>query len=66
MTTAIRESDKRVEAPSYRQLNVRLPAELFAILEEAARRDHRSLSSAVAVSVARWARTVRHQDDVRI
>lgn len=40
--------------PGQRQVNVRLPAELFAELLEAAELDHRSLSSAIAAAVQRW------------
>ena len=73
MTTATRESVKRAElsadpdapTPRYRQLNVRLPTELFELLEAAARTDHRNLSSAVAIAVVRWARSVRAQGEER-
>jgi hypothetical protein len=66
MTTAISEPAKRAEPrPGFRQVNVRLPAELYEELEAAARLDHRTLSSAIAVAVARWARSVRAQSDAR-
>jgi hypothetical protein len=61
MTTATASPAKRADARPYRQVNVRLPEALFLELDEAARLDHRSLSSAIAVAVARWARTVRAQ-----
>jgi uncharacterized protein (DUF1778 family) len=71
MTTALRDDVKRAELPDrtdvpeprYRQVNVRLPTELFRMLEEAARLDQRNLSSAVAIAVVRWARSVRAQGD---
>ena len=55
-------TDKRADPrPGLRQVNVRLPAELFEELHAAARLDHRSLSSAIAAAVQRWTRDVRNQ-----
>ena len=45
--------------PVYRQVNVRLPADLFDALAEAARLDHRKLSSAVSVAAQRYIEEVR-------
>lgn len=59
VTTEPRESKE--PRAGVRQVNVRMSAELFAELEEAARLDHRSFSSAVAIAVARWARCIREQ-----
>lgn len=62
MPTATSDPVKRADPrPGQRQVNVRLPAELFAELLEAAELDHRSVSSAIAAAVQRWTRHVRHQ-----
>ena len=55
-------SDKpQLSRPGFRQVNVRLPADLFGALADAARLDHRSLSSALAMAAERYIREVHAQ-----